>query len=61
MNNSGPPSPLINSTIATLTPQFFTDQGSKRVKVTYGPFVVPLMDINNGIKDFEYLSMKFGC
>src|ERR1700710_2202629 len=48
-NNSDPPSPPINSTVTTLTPQFFTDQGSKRVKVTYGPFIVPSMDINNGM------------
>jgi hypothetical protein len=56
-----PPSPPINSTITTLAPQFFTDQGSKRVKVTYGPFVVPSMDINNGMQNFEFASVKFGC
>ncbi|KAH8797547.1 hypothetical protein F5882DRAFT_475323 [Hyaloscypha sp. PMI_1271] len=56
-----PPSPPINSTITTLAPQFFTDQGSKRVKVTYGPFVVPSMDINNGMQNFEYASVNFGC
>jgi hypothetical protein len=53
--------PPISSNITTLAPQFFTDQGSKRVKVTYGPFVVPSMDINNGMKDFEYPSVEIGC
>jgi hypothetical protein len=57
----GQPSPPINSTVTTLTSQFFTDQGSKRVKVTYGPFIVPPMDINNGMETFQYGSVKFGC
>jgi len=60
-NNNPDPPPPINSTVTTLTPQFFTDQGSKRVKVTYGPFVVPPMNVNNGMKDFEYATVTFGC
>ncbi|KAN0108766.1 hypothetical protein V8E51_008508 [Hyaloscypha variabilis] len=54
-------SPPINSTVTILTPQFFTEQGSKRVKVTYGPFVVPPMNVNSGMEDFEYETVTFGC
>jgi hypothetical protein len=53
--------PPITSNVTTLTPQFFPDQGSKRVKVTYGPFLVPPMDINNGMRDFEYPNVTIGC
>jgi hypothetical protein len=60
-NNLDSISPPINSTVTTLTPQFFTEQGSKRVKVTYGPFVVPPMNVNSGMEDFEYETVTFGC
>ncbi|KAF2105087.1 hypothetical protein NA57DRAFT_51866 [Rhizodiscina lignyota] len=35
-----------------LQPQFFTDLGSKRVQIKYGPFTVPGSGTNNGMKDF---------
>jgi hypothetical protein len=48
--------PPITSNVTTLTPQFFTGQGSKRVKVTYGPFIV-----NNGMQNFTGQDVKIGC
>ena len=54
------PSPT-TSTVTTLTPQFFTDQGSERVKVTYGPFNVPSTNINNGMEQFYLKDVAIGC
>jgi hypothetical protein len=51
----------ITSNVTPLTPQFFTDQGSKRVKVTYGPLIVPSMDINDGMYDFFNSNITIGC
>jgi hypothetical protein len=45
----------------TLTPQFFLDQGSQRVQVSYGPFVVPNTNINNGMEDYELRPVDIGC
>lgn len=33
--------PPNNTQITPLTPQFFPQYGSKRVKLSYGPFVIP--------------------
>ncbi|KAE8453857.1 hypothetical protein EG329_007633 [Mollisiaceae sp. DMI_Dod_QoI] len=49
------------SNITNLTAQFFTGQGSKRAQVTYGPFDVPNMNIENGMKDFIQYSVKVPC
>ncbi|KUJ16009.1 uncharacterized protein LY89DRAFT_750161 [Mollisia scopiformis] len=49
------------SNFTNLTAQFFPAQGSKRVKVTYGPFNVPNMNIENGMKDFTILPSTVGC
>jgi hypothetical protein len=51
----------VTSTVTTLTPQFFTDEGSKRVRVTYGPFIVPSMDINDGMQQIAVEEVTIGC
>jgi hypothetical protein len=44
-----------------LTPEFFTDQGSKRVKVTYGSFLVPPGQVSNGMVDYNAIDVELGC
>lgn len=49
------------SNITNLTAQFFPSQGSKRVQVTYGPFNVPNMNIDNGMQDFFQAPVEIPC
>jgi hypothetical protein len=41
-----------NSNMTTETAQFFPNYNSKRVKIRYGPFTVPPMSANDGMKDW---------
>lgn len=44
-----------------LTPQFFPDHSPQRVKLNYGPYTVPAMYINNGMKAFQNRSVGMPC
>ena len=35
-----------------MEPQFFKDMGSKRVKISYGPYMAPSASTNNGMQTF---------
>jgi hypothetical protein len=54
---------LSNSTsnTTTLAPQFFTSEGSKRVMITYGPYLAPSSNDNNGMADFLEKAAKMPC
>ncbi|TVY42220.1 hypothetical protein LSUB1_G003915 [Lachnellula subtilissima] len=45
----------------SLTPEFFPSEGSKRTKISYGPFEVPNMNINNGMISHFTLNIDIGC
>lgn len=57
----GPGRAVAPSNITNLTAQFFPSQGSKRARVTYGPFNVPKMDINNGMQSFLLAPVEIAC
>jgi hypothetical protein len=42
----------LNSNMTMETAQFFSQFKSERVKIRYGPFTVPAMSVNNGMKTF---------
>ncbi|KAK1060674.1 hypothetical protein LTR74_011689 [Friedmanniomyces endolithicus] len=41
--------------------QFFPQYNSQRVKLSYGPFTVQSMDINNGMGDFQAVGIQVPC
>ena len=47
--------------VTSTAPQFFTDLGSKRVQVNYGPFSVPNMNIDNGMRQYTMGPVEIGC
>lgn len=47
--------------MTTETAQFFPQHHSQRVKIRYGPFTVPSMDVNNGMKDFTQAMVQKPC
>jgi hypothetical protein len=50
-----------NSNVTDLTPSYFTGDGSKRVKITYGPYTAPSSSLNNGMADFEGKDITMPC
>jgi len=43
----------LNPNMTMETAQFFTQHKSERVKIRYGPFTVPAMSVDSGMKNFE--------
>jgi hypothetical protein len=50
-----------NGNITTLTPSYFTNDGSQRVKIKYGPFTAPSSADNNGMQTFEAKNVTMPC
>jgi hypothetical protein len=49
------------SNVTSTQPQYFPEHGSKRVKITYGPFDVQPMGQENGMIDFIQVGAKMPC
>jgi len=47
--------------VTTLTPQFFPEHHSVRVKISHGPYTVPPMMVDNGMKNFNEKSLHLPC
>jgi hypothetical protein len=50
-----------NTNMTMETAQFFPQYKSERVKIRYGPFTVPEMSVNNGMKDFTVDGAQKPC
>ena len=50
-----------SSNIKHVPPQFFLNDGSKRVEVSYGPYTAPPASKMNGMKSFEEKSVQLPC
>lgn len=50
-----------NPNMTMETAQFFSQYKSERVKIRYGPFSVPAMSVNNGMKDFIVPAAQSPC
>jgi hypothetical protein len=50
-----------NSNMTMETAQFFPNYNSKRVKISYGPFTVPPMSVNNGMEDWTVSVARKPC
>jgi hypothetical protein len=51
----------VNPNVTDLTPSFFTDDGSKRVIIRYGPYTAPSSSDNNGMADFRGRNITMPC
>lgn len=49
------------SNITSVTPQFFLNEGSKRVQVPYGPYTAPPSSQMGGMKTFTELVTQMPC
>ena len=55
---------LISATASTISmepAQFFSEFNSTRVKIRYGPFVAPAMNVNNGMGQFSREEIEMPC
>lgn len=50
-----------NPDITYLQPQFFHNLHSERVKIKYGPFLVPCKDVDHGMADFQLTNATKPC
>lgn len=47
--------------MTTETAKFFPDQNSKRVKISYGPFTVGPVSVNNGMQRYARTGIQMPC